>query len=115
MIQMFRDERLNTKGSQLVFTTHDTFFMSPASEVHLRPDEIWLTQKGRDGASELFSIADFPTRTDDNLSRRYLQGRYGAIPAVAPSFLAGLIPSAGHAEDLDGVQEEGLANGVALT
>jgi AAA15 family ATPase/GTPase len=104
MIQMFRDDRLNPNGSQLIFTTHDTFFMSPASDVELRPDEIWLAQKGRDGASELFSIADFPTRKDDNLARRYLQGRYGAIPSVAPSFLAALAPWAG----------EGIADGAAL-
>lgn len=93
MIQMFRDESINAAGAQLIFTTHDTYFMSPTSDVKLQPEEVWFVEKNREGVSDLFRLSDFPTRGDQNLSRRYLQGRYGAIPSVAPSFLAALTQS----------------------
>lgn len=91
MIQMFRDPLINTTGAQLVFTTHDTYFLSPTSDVRLTPDEVWFVEKQRDGGSDLFRLSEFPTRDDQNFSRRYLQGRYGAVPSVAPSFLANLV------------------------
>lgn len=91
MVKMFKDETINSRRAQLLFTTHDTFFLSPVSELDLSPREIWFVEKGADGASEVFSLADFKTRSDQNISRRYLQGRYGAVPSVAPSFLASLV------------------------
>ena len=91
IIQMFKDPQTNPRHAQLLFTTHDTYFMSPSSDVKLAGGERVLVEKGRDGASELFSLGDFPLRSDQNLSRRYLQGRYGAIPTVAPAFLASLV------------------------
>lgn len=90
LIQMFQDSTINTKHSQLIFTTHDTYFMSPTSSVKLGSDEVWFVEKGRNGVSELFRLSDFPTRGEQNFSRRYLQGRYGGVPSVAPSFLASL-------------------------
>lgn len=98
MIQMFRDASINKTGAQLIFTTHDTYFMSSATDSRLSPDEVWFVEKNESGASDLYRLSDFPTRADQNLSRRYLQGRYGAVPSVAPSFLAGLV---GKRESLD--------------
>lgn len=91
IIQMFKDPRTNPRHAQLLFTTHDTYFMSPSSDVKLAGEEVFFVEKGRDGASELFSLGDFSLRKDQNLSRRYLQGRYGAVPTVAPAFLASLV------------------------
>jgi len=99
LIRMFKDADLNTHGAQLVFTTHDTYFLSPSAEARLEPEEVWFVEKNREGASELYSLGDFPTRTEQNLSRRYLHGRYGATPAVAPAFLRGLV------EAMNGVEE----------
>ena len=90
MVKMFKDETINTRRAQLIFTTHDTFFLSPVSELDLSPREVWFVEKAADGSSEAFSLADFNPRADQNISRRYLQGRYGAVPSVAPSFLASL-------------------------
>lgn len=106
MIQMFRDESVNEKGAQLLFTTHDTYFISPASDSRLTPDEVWFVEKGRDGVSDLYRLADFPTRNDHNLSRRYLQGRFGAVPSVAPSFLAALANKSG-ATSLEAAPSDG--------
>ncbi|PSL01018.1 hypothetical protein CLV63_101497 [Murinocardiopsis flavida] len=93
MIQMFRDDSVNTTGAQLIFTTHDTYFISPSSNSRLSPEEVWFVEKERNGISDLYRLSDFQTRKDQNLSRRYLQGRYGAVPSVAPSFLAALASS----------------------
>lgn len=99
MIQMFRDETINQTGAQLIFTTHDTYFMSPTADQRLSPDEVWFVEKDQRGISDLYRLADFPTRADENFSRRYLNGRYGAIPSVAPSFLARLVQGQGGETD----------------
>lgn len=91
ILRMFKDPDYNRTGAQLVFTTHDTFLLSAQSDSMLTPEETWFTEKGRDGATSLFSLADFPTRADQNFAKRYLDGRYGAIPRTARSFLATLL------------------------
>lgn len=94
LIQMFKDPSINSRCAQLIFTTHDTFFLSPSADVRLDPEEVWLVEKSETGESEIFPLSDFGTRKDQNLSRRYLHGRYGATPHLAPSFLRGLVPLA---------------------
>lgn len=64
------------RPSQMVFTTHDT---TPMERV-LRRDQVYFTEKGPDGASTLFSLGDFKDRAEHNIRKRYLQGRYGAVP-----------------------------------
>ena len=41
------------------------------------------------GASDLYSLDDFekPVRKDENIRKKYLQGRYGAIPYVHAEYL----------------------------
>ena len=95
LIGFFADEQKNPLGSQLICTTHDSYLISPQSSVKLKPEQIWLTEKGNDGASELYSLADFPRHKGTNVAKRYLSGRYGGVPSLAPSFL-------GRVLDLDG-------------
>lgn len=64
------------RPSQMVFTTHDT---TPMERV-LRRDQVYFTEKGPDGASTLFALGDFKDRAEHNIRKRYLQGRYGAMP-----------------------------------
>lgn len=88
LIRMFNDPASNPEGAQLVFNTHDTNLLD--ADV-LRRDQVWFTEKGDDGATRLFPLTDFRARKTENLERGYLQGRYGAVPAVhAP---AGLRPA----------------------
>ncbi|MFT4215860.1 MAG: ATP-binding protein [Micropruina sp.] len=91
LIEMFQDRSLNTRGAQLVFTSHDTLLLAPQTSLSLNPEQIWFTEKGADGVTELFSVADFPGRSSDNVAKRYLAGRYGAIPRLAPSLLSNLL------------------------
>ncbi len=68
---------------QLVFTTHETALMDDEAKRNvLRRDQIYFTKKDADGAASLYSLAEFKERNNLNLRRRYLQGRYGALPML---------------------------------
>ena len=85
LISLFSSNRNN--GAQLIVTTHDT---SQLSLERFRRDQIYFAEKDpKIGASDLYSLDDFekPVRKDENIRKKYLQVRYGAIPYV-------------HAEDL---------------
>lgn len=69
---------------QLIFTTHDLNFMDLGL---LRRDEIWFAEK-KDGATELYSLADFKVRKDLNIDKAYLEGRFGAVPPVEQAWPA---------------------------
>ncbi|XRQ09966.1 AAA family ATPase, partial [Actinomadura welshii] len=42
----------------------------------------WFTEKDECGATELFPVSDFKPRKEENRERRYLAGRYGAVPVL---------------------------------
>jgi hypothetical protein len=48
-----------------------------------RRDQIWFVEKERQGASHLYSLAEFRVRNDKSFERGYVQGRYGAIPYLS--------------------------------
>jgi len=70
--------------SQLIFTTHDTNLLD--CEV-LGHDSIWFTEKNRQGASSLYSLAEYdPEQLDaliDKMEKGYLHGRFGGIPFIS--------------------------------
>jgi len=80
IVDSFNRSETNAHGAQLLFNTHDTNLLA---DDLLRRDQIWFTEKGADGATRLFPLTDFHARKQENLERGYLQGRYGAVPAVA--------------------------------
>lgn len=66
------------KGSQLIFTTHDTNLLS--SDL-LRRDQIEFVEKDKYGASHLYSLVQFKgIRNTASFEKDYIQGKYGAIP-----------------------------------
>jgi uncharacterized protein len=84
IVALFNDSQTNPKGAQLIFNTHDTNLLDTSI---IRRDQIWFTEKGDDGATRLFPLTDFRARKYENIERGYLQGRYGAVPAVrTPDF-----------------------------
>jgi len=86
VVRLFNDPKLNPRGAQIVFTTHDTNILDRAS---LRRDQIWFTEKDAEGGTHLYPLTDFKPRKNENLERGYLQGRYGAVPFIGSSdFLA---------------------------
>lgn len=82
LIELFRDDKANPHGAQLVFTTHDVSLLGTSfGEEVLRRDEIWFVDK-RDGVTSLYPLTDFHPRQEENRERRYIGGSYGAVPAV---------------------------------
>ncbi|MCL4365929.1 ATP-binding protein, partial [Patescibacteria group bacterium] len=79
LLKLFNSNEANSNQAQLVFTTHD---ISLLDEDLLRRDQIWFTQKDKFGATELFSLADLGERSNLNFAKRYLEGRYGALPYI---------------------------------
>jgi len=80
LLRLFHDPATNPAGAQLIFTSHDTSLLN-----HLNRDEVWLTEKGDDGATRLGALADFAgerVRRSQNLEKAYLHGRFGALPDV---------------------------------
>ncbi|SHJ11117.1 hypothetical protein SAMN05421803_103462 [Nocardiopsis flavescens] len=83
LVSLFNDPQNNPNRAQLVFTSHDTNLLGRirGREV-LTEDEIWLTEKGHDGATTLYPLSSFETADEENRDRRYLVGRYGAVPFI---------------------------------
>ncbi len=80
LIALFNSKETNPNNAQLIFTTHNTNFLS--SDL-FRRDQIWFVEKDRYGAASLYSLGDFKTdkvRKEDNFEKNYLKGKYGAIP-----------------------------------
>ncbi len=80
LLELFQDPETNSQGAQLIFTTHDTSLLN-----HLNRDEVWLTEKGRDGETRLTALAEYggdKVRRSLNLEKAYLQGRFGAVPEL---------------------------------
>lgn len=83
VIALFHDEEQNPKGAQLIFTSHDAALLGRVrGEDVLKRDHIWFVDKDDEGRTSLYPLSDFKPRGDDNRARRYLTGRYGAVPDV---------------------------------
>ncbi|QPL05249.1 MULTISPECIES: AAA family ATPase [Actinomyces] len=94
LVELFKDPDLNTRGAQIVFTTHDTSLLDNSPTQLLDSGEVWLCEKNADGASEMLSLADFTsTRKGTNKQRRYLAGAFGAIPRVDTSSIRHFVMS----------------------
>ena len=80
LIEMVQDKTINTKGAQLIFTTHDAMLLDLN---FFRRDQIWFAEKNdKTCATELYSLASFSPRKGENVRKGYLQGRFGAIPFI---------------------------------
>ncbi|OIV37058.1 hypothetical protein BIV57_12895 [Mangrovactinospora gilvigrisea] len=92
LVGMFQNADLNRHGAQLVFTTHEASLLGPHARTELSRDQVWFTEKPLETlATRLFPITDFYVRDSpdsrDNLERRYLSGRYGALPHLDDELL----------------------------
>lgn len=65
--------------AQLIFTTHDTTLLD--NEL-FRRDQIWFTQKLKNGSTDLYSLLEHKARKDEAWQKGYLGGRYGAVPIL---------------------------------
>ena len=63
----------------MIFITHDTNLLSNKL---FRRDQIWFTEKNKYGATDLYSLVEYPIRNDASFENDYIQGKYGAIPFI---------------------------------
>ncbi|MBF0179786.1 MAG: ATP-binding protein [Magnetococcales bacterium] len=75
LVELFQEESTNPKGAQLLFATHLTHLMG-----ELAPAQIWLCEKNRQGATEIYPMTAVQPRKEENLENGYLRGRYGGVP-----------------------------------
>ncbi|WP_158223424.1 ATP/GTP-binding protein [Mucilaginibacter sp. MD40] len=62
---------------QLIFTTHESNLL----DLDLfRQDEIWFAEKSKGCSSQFYVLSDYDVRTDFDIRKGYLSGRFGAIP-----------------------------------
>lgn len=80
LIRIVHSGVFNRLGNQVMFTTHDTHLIEPTEL--LRRDQITLCNKDRFGRSSVRRLDEFQdsARSDANLQKQYLQGRFGGTP-----------------------------------
>ena len=90
-IDLFLNKETNPHQAQLIFATHDTNLLTYS---RLRRDQIYFAQKNKWESTEIYSLSDFvyigsndpikleKERPDTDKEKRYIEGRYGAIPLL---------------------------------
>lgn len=101
-IEAFLNANSNSNHAQLILATHDTNLLNNAK---FRRDQIYFAEKNKWESTEIFSLSDFryigekngdtiseTERPDTDKEKRYIEGRYGAIPMLGEfnSFIRGL-------------------------
>ncbi|STR02381.1 abortive phage resistance protein [Enterococcus casseliflavus] len=86
IINLFNDSK-NQKG-QLFFTTHD---VTNLTNDIFRRDQIWFAEKDKFSSTQITSLIEYKfnnakIRNDENYSKNYMQGKYGAIPFINFSY-----------------------------
>jgi AAA15 family ATPase/GTPase len=87
IVRLYHSDVSNPHGAQLIFATHDTNLLE---HVKFRRDQIWFTEKDRQQATDLYSLAEIKiareggtekkVRKDARYKKDYFRGKYGAIP-----------------------------------
>lgn len=81
IVDIFRNERINDKHCQLIFTTHDVNLLDQNT---IRKDQVWFTEKDKFGVSELFTLSDFDdVREETPFARWYLNNKFGGVPSLS--------------------------------
>lgn len=79
IIEKFQNQS-DGQRAQLIFTTNSTDIMNRGM---LRRDQYYFVDKDNmTGESELYSLADFSVRLEENIAKAYLLGKYGAVPYI---------------------------------
>ena len=77
LLKLLFNEKENRSGAQIICTTHNPLLMDISI---LRRDQVWFTDKDKEGEAHLYPLTDYAPRKDESLIRGYMSGRYGAMP-----------------------------------
>ncbi|MFD7065984.1 ATP/GTP-binding protein [Streptomyces sp. NPDC059913] len=119
LVGMFQSPETNVTGAQLVFSTHEAALLGRNVRTELFRDQVWFTEKDPETlATRLFPLTEFSVRgSADNLEKRYLGGRYGAVPHLDDDVLrdmtAALRYGGGREAGEAAPADEGRAPGAA--
>ena len=92
IINWFTAFTVNQTGAQLIFTTNDIALMDIGrGPIHNR-ERIWFTEKNSARVTTLYQLSDFTgLQSGSNITKNYLEGRFGATPYTCPSFIHHLL------------------------
>jgi len=82
LMNLFLDPNINKKCAQLLVATHDVCVLDLKI---LKREQVWFTDKSKEGATELYSLDEFDKNTvrdGGKFSKFYLDGRFDAVPAI---------------------------------
>jgi hypothetical protein len=83
VVRIFHDPHVNPRGAQLAFTSHDPSVLStPSGGRLLDAGQVWLAEKDAHGATELYPLTAAEPGEEEDLTRSYLAGAFGAVPGV---------------------------------
>jgi AAA15 family ATPase/GTPase len=80
VMHFLREFLKKSNQAQLLFTTHNMSLLN--EKEMLRKDAIWFTEKQEDGATDLFSMADFNFRKELSFYNAYKLGKFGGVPEL---------------------------------
>ncbi|MGA8364253.1 MAG: ATP-binding protein [Solirubrobacteraceae bacterium] len=84
LVRLFQDPEANPRRAQLIFNSHDPTILGDSSEDRLLGrDQIWFTEKLMGGNCRLYPLTELRPRKHEAIGRRYLDGRYGAMPILS--------------------------------
>ncbi|MGH3402730.1 MAG: AAA family ATPase [Streptosporangiaceae bacterium] len=84
LVRTFQSPRSNPNGAQLIFNSFEVGLLGNSVDDRiLGRDQVWFTEKLSDGSTRLYPLSDLAPRKAEAVSRRYLEGRYGATPIVS--------------------------------
>lgn len=90
IIDIFNNSNTNPNNAQLIFTTHDISLLDSSvyGEDILDRDQVWFVEKDNDGSSEIYPLYSikYETRKNDNYYKKYIEGKYGAVPKLSLSY-----------------------------
>lgn len=70
--------------AQMIFSSHCPFIFDQNT---IRRDELYIVEKDESGSSFILNAAAYSPRGDGNLSKQYLEGRYGGIPIIQKAYM----------------------------
>ncbi|MCZ7460161.1 AAA family ATPase [Streptomyces sp. WMMC940] len=99
VVRLFHDPQANPRGAQLVFTSHDPSVLStPSGGRLLEPGQVWLTEKDKEGATDLYPLTAASPGEDEDLMKSYLAGAFGAVPSLLEGQIARRLLAANERE-----------------
>jgi uncharacterized protein len=103
LVTMFQRPVSNPNNAQLIFNSHEARLLgNSAQDRIIGRDQVWFTEKLKDGSTRLYPLSDSSPRREEAIARRYMEGRYGGTPLISHAEFTALAKAiAGDGQDDD--------------